>query len=148
MVTIRPADPDDAGALSELARRAYARYVDRIGREPAPMTEDYLSLVSAGRVWVAEQDDVLVGLLVLELKADHLLLDNVAVRPDCQGAGIGAQLLAFTDNFAREHDLAEVRLYTNEAMTENLAYYPRHGFVETHRATDHGFHRVFFTKRL
>jgi N-acetylglutamate synthase-like GNAT family acetyltransferase len=112
------------------------------------MTEDYLSLVSPGRVWVAEQDDVLVGLLALELKADHLLLDNVAVRPDCQGAGIGAQLLAFTDNFAREHDLAEVRLYTNEAMTENLAYYPRHGFVETHRATDHGFHRVFFTKRL
>lgn len=38
--------------------------------------------------------------------------------------------------------------YTNEAMAENLAYYPRHGFAETHRATDHGYRRVFFTKRL
>jgi GNAT superfamily N-acetyltransferase len=148
MAIIRPAVPGDAAALSELARRAYAPYVDRMGREPAPMTEDYPSLVSVGRVWVAEQDGVLLGLLVLERGADHVLLDNVAVCPAFQGAGIGAQLLGFPDEFARENGLAEVRLYTNEAMTENLAYYPRHGFVETHRATDHGYRRVFFTKHL
>lgn len=27
-------------------------------------------------------------------------------------------------------------------MTENLASYPRHGYVETHRATEHGYRRV------
>lgn len=57
-------------------------------------------------------------------------------------------MLDFADAQAREHGLAEVRLYTNEAMTENLAYYPRHGYVETRRATDHGYRRVFFTKQL
>jgi ribosomal protein S18 acetylase RimI-like enzyme len=148
MLAIRPAVPGDAAALSELARSAYAHYVDRVGKKPAPMTEDYPSLVSTGGVWVAEHDGVLVGLLVLKVESDHVLLDNVAVSPDAQGAGIGTQLLDFTDNYAREHGLAEVRLYTNEAMTENIAYYPRHGFVETHRATDHGYRRVFFTKHL
>jgi GNAT superfamily N-acetyltransferase len=148
MAIIRPAVPGDATALAELARRAYAPYVDRMGREPAPMTADYPSLVSADRVWVAEQDGVLAGLLVLVRETDHVLLDNVAVCPRFQGAGIGAQLLDFTENFARENGLAEIRLYTNEAMTENLAYYPRHGFVETHRATDRGYRRVFFTKHL
>jgi hypothetical protein len=31
-------------------------------------------------------------------------------------------------------------------MTENLAYCPRHGYTETHRAEQDGFRRVFFTK--
>lgn len=41
-----------------------------------------------------------------------------------------------------------IRLCTNEAMTENLAYYLRMGYPETHRAVENGYHRVFFTKRL
>lgn len=34
----------------------------------------------------------------------------------------------------------------NEAMTENIDYYPRRGFVETHRATDAGYYRVYVTR--
>jgi hypothetical protein len=33
-------------------------------------------------------------------------------------------------------------------MTENLAYYPRHGYIETHRAEDGGYSRVYFSKHL
>jgi hypothetical protein len=44
--------------------------------------------------------------------------------------------------------LPEIRLYTNEAMTENLGYYPRRGYRETHRATQNGYRRVFFSKVL
>jgi hypothetical protein len=33
-------------------------------------------------------------------------------------------------------------------MTENLAYYARHGYVETHRAEHDGFRRVFFRKPI
>jgi hypothetical protein len=33
-------------------------------------------------------------------------------------------------------------------MTENLAYYPRHGYAETHRAEKDGFSRVFFRKTI
>jgi hypothetical protein len=33
-------------------------------------------------------------------------------------------------------------------MTENLAYYPRHGYAETHRAEQDGFSRVFFRKLI
>ena len=42
----------------------------------------------------------------------------------------------------------EVRLYTNEAMTENLTFYPRHGYRETGRAVEHGFRRVYFSKAI
>ncbi|GIT79668.1 hypothetical protein LLS1_13370 [Leifsonia sp. LS1] len=43
--------------------------------------------------------------------------------------------------------MAEVRLYTHERMTENLAYYPRRSFVETARRTENELRRVFFRKR-
>jgi hypothetical protein len=33
-------------------------------------------------------------------------------------------------------------------MTENLAYYPKHGYADTHRAEHDGFRRIFFSKRL
>jgi hypothetical protein len=33
-------------------------------------------------------------------------------------------------------------------MIENLAYYPRRGYVETHRTQIHGFQRVHFRKLL
>jgi hypothetical protein len=56
--------------------------------------------------------------------------------------------MALAEERARSLRLPEVRLYTNEAMTENLAYYPRHGYTETHRGQQDGFHRVFFRKRL
>ncbi len=81
-------------------------------------------------------------------QAGHLLLENIAVLPAAQGQGIGSRLLALAENQARNLHLSEIQLYTNEAMTENLAYYPRHGYIETHRAEQDGFQRVFFRKRV
>jgi N-acetylglutamate synthase-like GNAT family acetyltransferase len=97
---------------------------------------------------VADADGTVVGVLVLTFAADHVLLENIAVSPLAQGTGIGVRLLAFTDAQARERGHTEVRLYTNEAMTETLAYYARHGFRETHRAAEQGFHRVLLTRNL
>ena len=44
--------------------------------------------------------------------------------------------------------LPALRLYTNVAMTENLAMYRHLGFVETHRAVEDGYHRVHLRYRL
>jgi len=44
---------------------------------------------------------------------------------------------------ARRRRLSAVRLYTNAAMTENLSMYAHMGFVETHRAVEKGFDRVY-----
>ncbi|WP_031465936.1 GNAT family N-acetyltransferase [Sciscionella sediminilitoris] len=148
MTAIRAAHAGDAEELSTLARDAYAHYVERMGKEPAPMREDYRAAIDTGGVWVAEDDRALRGLLVLKFEPDHLLLDNIAVSREVRGTGLGARLLAFTEERARAHGLPEIRLYTNEAMTENLSYYPRHGYVETHRGVQNGYRRVFFTKHL
>jgi len=148
MVTVRLAAPGEAAALCAIAREAYQRYVPRIGREPAPMSADYAAAVRDGQAWVAVGRGQVIGFVVLIAQPDHLLLENLAVRPSWQGRGVGSRLLALAEDVAGRLRLAEVRLYTNEAMTENLAYYPRRGYAETHRAEQDGFRRVFFSKRL
>jgi ribosomal protein S18 acetylase RimI-like enzyme len=148
MLIVRPAVAADAPRLQAIAAAAYAGYVGRIGRAPAPMTADYAAAITGSEVWVAQDDGEAVGLLVLATRPDHLLLENIAVLPTAQGRGIGARLLALAQDRARQLRLGEIRLYTNEAMTENLSYYARHGYVETHRAAQDGYRRVFFAKIL
>jgi steroid delta-isomerase-like uncharacterized protein len=148
MTSFRRAQQHDVATLTELAQAAYALYTSRMDRVPAPMTVDYAELVHSAAVWVAEQDARVVGMVTLVPDHDVLLLDNLAVWPDMQGGGIGTRLLELAERVANQHGAREIRLYTNEAMTENLQYYPRHGYAETHRAGQDGYRRVFFSKRL
>lgn len=138
----------DAPLAREIAERAYGVYVERIGGRPAPMDADYGEAVRRGHLFVAEDDGVVVGLLVLVSEPDHLLIENVAVDPDRQGEGIGRALLAHAETCARGSDLTTLRLYTHVAMTENLRLYARLGYREDERRTDSGFERVFLSRRL
>ena len=147
-MTVRRAGHGDVDTLRRIAAAAYQPYVVRIGRAPAPMTADYAQAVRDRQVWVAVEDGQVTGFVVLVAQPGYLLLENVAVLPAAQGRGIGGRLLGLTEQHARSLGRSEIRLYTNEAMTENLAYYPRRGYNETHRAEQDGFRRVFFRKPL
>jgi len=145
---LRRATGDDIGAIKGLVDESFGKYVERIGKPPAPMLADYAGMLDTSRIWVLERGDDVIAVLVTQDQGDHLLLDTVAVAPSAQGGGYGRRLLELAERDAAEQGLHEVRLVTNEAMTENLVFYPRHGYRETHRAVQDGYHRVFFSKRL
>ena len=146
---IRLANPGDRHTIEEIVTSAYVHYVERIGKPPGPMLEDYAALITGGAVSVLLDDHgSIVAIIVLLPKPDHLLLDNVAVRPSRQGFGFGRQLVAFAEDEARRLGYDELRLYTHETMTENIALYARLGFVETGRGQEAGYNRVFMVKRL
>ncbi len=146
--SIRRASTADLTAIGQVISDAYSKYIERIGRPPAPMTADYTAALEHSRVWVLEDGDSVVGALVTEDQKDHLLLETVAVAPGAQGSGYGRLLLERAERDAVELGVSEVRLYTNEAMTENLSFYPRHGYRETGRALQDGFRRVYFSKTV
>lgn len=148
MPRIVPAQPADAAAATACVRDAYAEYVERIGREPAPMGADYAALTAEGAVWVIRERKAIVGVLVLRPSPPDLLLENVAVTPAHRGRGLGRALIAFAEAHARGSGLEAVTLYTNERMTENLLLYPALGFTETGRRVEDGFARVYFRKRV
>lgn len=143
---IRLARPPDLDAVRSVVGEAYAKYVPRIGSDPAPMFADYEALMAAGAVTVALYDDAVVGVLVLIRQPDALLIENVAVAPRAQHRGIGLALLAVGEQRAQELGLAKVTLYTNVHMTENLTLYPALGYREVGRRSEHGFDRVYFEK--
>jgi len=147
---IRRAQPADRAVVEEIVRDAYGMYVERIGKPPGPMLYDYAALIADGAVSVleADGDGTIVAIIVLLPKPDHLLLDNIAVRPDRQGSGLGRRLIAFAEDEAYRLGYDELRLYTHRKMTENIALYARLGFVETGRRHEAGYDRVFMTKQL
>ncbi len=111
------------------------------------MLDDYVALIEAGHVYVFEEADGIVAALIVVLpQTDHLLLDNVAVRPDRQGRGFGRALIAFAEAEARRLGFNYLRLYAHRTMVENIALYARLGFAETGRGHDSGYDRVFMRK--
>lgn len=143
---IRLAIQEDVPSIENIVRDAYEVYVPRIGQKPAPMSDDYGALLFAGQVFVAEEGEQILGIIVLKNGLKTLLLENVAVHPKAQGQGCGGSLIRFAEEEARRRCFKSISLYTNEAMTENIAYYKRLGFVETHRKNDCGYKRVFMEK--
>jgi N-acetylglutamate synthase-like GNAT family acetyltransferase len=144
-IRLRRAGLVDVPAIERVVNGAFAPYVARMGKRPAPMDADYYAAVASKRVWVLDDGDI-AGILVIEAHDDHLLLDTVAVAPGARGNGYGALLITRAEDDARELGLDEVRLYTNEAMTENLTYYPHLGYVETARGREDGYDRVYYRK--
>jgi hypothetical protein len=130
---IRKATLDDFANVRACARAAYSKYIDRIGKVPAPMDADFAAQIEQGIVHVALLERQFVGYVVFYREGDHVHLESVAVLPA---------------KSARLAGLKAVELYTNEAMVENLAMYEKIGYKEIQRRRDAGFKRVFFRKSL
>lgn len=146
---IRRASPADEARLRALQKRAYIKYVPRIGAEPQPMAEDAASLLREYEVWVVDgAEDGLAGALVLRHADDHLLIWSVAVDPTQQGAGLGRRLLDFAEQQALARGLSEIRLFTNAKFTENRALYAHLGYVETGIESYDGRDLVHMAKAL
>jgi GNAT superfamily N-acetyltransferase len=145
---IRLASIEDRPSVEAIVEAAYVHYVPRIGRKPGPMLDDYAALIRKQRVYVLDNGGEIEGILVLIPQEGSMLLDNVAVSPRAQGLGLGRKLLEFAERSALDAGSSSITLYTNEAMTENIALYSRIGYIETHRAEEKGLCRVYMTKSL
>lgn len=147
-LVIRRAELTDLDSIVRCVHSAYEPYVARMGRQPAPMLADYLQLARDGVVNVAERNGSVEGLIVVWAEADHVYIDNIATVESSRGTGVGQALLAWSEQHTRAIGHSEMRLYTNIAMIENLGYYERRGFDETHRSSDSGYERVYFSKSV
>ena len=130
-VKFRRASLVDKEVIQRISADAYVpAYMAVLGTIPKPATEDYRERIEKGQVWILEVESEPTGVVVLEERADHLLVYSIAVKPDAQGKGFGTALLDLADRRAIGRGFHQVRLYTNERMKWNLRLYRRHGYVE------------------
>lgn len=111
------------------------------------MRPDFTHHIAAGHVDVLEKDRVIGYAIVFEDDGE-MMLDNIAIDPAESGKGYAGLLVEFVENRLRQEGVKTYKLYTNEVMTENLAWYPRIGFKEYSRCTIKGMNRVNFRKEL
>ena len=150
-MAIRQVLPEDAHSIKAWAYDAYNHYVERMGKDPAPMMADFESQIEQGIVYVSSDDENNIqGFIVFYPKNDLVHLENIAVFAQYQGMGIGIgkNLITFCEHSARQNGHLIIELYTNVKMTENLDVYPYLGYQEFGRRNEDGFNRVFFRKEL
>ncbi|KAK7960637.1 acetyltransferase protein [Apiospora saccharicola] len=166
-VQIIRATPDHVPAVRAMVQAAYAKYVDRIGRPPAPMLADYDKILEEGEqeVWVLTVPQSGVGAMLpssssstttagsIILAPDPscvaaLKINNLVVDPKSQGKGYGRVLMEFAEELARTRGLKKLTLFTNVMMWENIGLYAKLGFAEVGRRDEDGYERVYFEKSL
>ena len=143
---LRRATADDLPAIKAVIGAAYARYLTRMDKPPAPMLRDYGPSVEAGTTWVTGSP--ITAVLTLDSRSDHLYVENIAVDPSAQGRGLGRALMEFAEQEAARRGLNRIALVTHEAMTENQAIYARLGYTETGRRSEDGYRRIYLEKPL
>ena len=115
---------------------AYARNRDLLGLEPLPLQADYNDLFSTHEMWVVPADDAgISAVLILEVRAEDLLIWSVATSPDRQGDGLGHRLLRAAETHARELGRSTLRLYTGATLRHLIDWYGRNGYAIEHVET-------------
>ena len=147
-INVRPAKEADVLAIKKCVDDAFEKYTERIGKPPAAMLFDYSVYVNEGKVWVAEIQGELCGMLVLFPTEEGFYLDTIAVSPSFQGLGVGRVLLQFAEQEALRRGFKSIYLCTNVKMTENQILYPKIGYVEYARYMEDGYDRIFYRKQL
>ncbi|MBT3557651.1 MAG: GNAT family N-acetyltransferase [Rhodospirillales bacterium] len=145
---IRLAVLNDQSAMAAIAGRAYERYVQLIGKRPAPMDANFGLHINRAEAYVDETDGNICGFIVQFGTPEGWFIENVAVDPTLQGRGLGQEMLSDAEQRCQQAGKDRVYLYTNEAMTETCAWYLKNGYSETHRIMESGFNRIYLEKRI
>ncbi len=134
-LTLRQAEPSEAGAVADLYGAARAAAVPQMPAATHTGAEDraWFAEQMAGRnheVWVAERDGELLGFAMMT----RVWLGHLFVRPDVTGEGVGAALLDLVKSLRPEG----FSLWVFETNVGARRFYRRHGLVELERTDGSG----------
>ena len=136
---------EDHKIIITIALKAYEKYVERMGKEPAPMRP---VIQKEDVVFVCEENKQVIAFAILVKINDQIILDSIAVDPSHQNKGIGNNFIKFIERYLIEQKFNRYQLYTNEKMFENIDWYQKIGFKIFKKVTEKGFNRIYFEKQL
>lgn len=138
---IRPATDADIDSLVALMVDFYAEASFTLSAAPPTRAfEAFLATPSLGAVWLAEEDGLPVGHVVLtvafsmEFGGLRGFIDDLYVRPAARGRGTGAALLAAARDGAIARGVRALCVETGLADHPARGLYARAGYVDSEHA--------------
>ena len=147
-IQITLATMDQASAIAEVLYQAFHEYetlyVPQAFAATTPTAEQIQNRWSEGPVWVAIQNDAVLGTVAAVPKNEALYIRSMAITPTARGAGIGKSLLQEVERFARENNFQRMFLSTTPFLDRAIKLYEGFGF----KKTGQGPHELFGTPLL
>jgi len=138
---ITKATPADITALNILINSAYRGESSKKGwtteanlLEGKRTNEEELSEIinnPKNTILKYTENDKIIGSVLLVEKENQLYLGMLTVSPELQNSGIGKKMLAEAENHAKSLGLSSIIMTVISVREELIAWYKRHGYVET-----------------
>ena len=92
-------------------------------KESGLPTED---ITAATQLFVAEQEDEVIGTVALEHDRHYALLRSLSVIQEKRNSGVGAELVGFVESYAKKQDVTAIYILTTtaERFFSNRSYRP------------------------
>ena len=136
MPDMRPARPDDCDRILPLMARYYSEDgYPFVPAEARAALARFLGDASLGRMWVFVAADEIVGYAALtlgyslEYRGRDAFVDELYLRPDHRGGGLGSLALARMEEACRELGVRALHLEAERRKPRLLAFYERAGFA-------------------
>lgn len=139
-ITFQPADAADTNSLIEMMRGLYAHdgtLFDEHSHRAA--LRQLLNDERGGRVWLIQSDDESAGYVVLtfgfslEFKGRDAFIDELFLREQFRGRGLGQQAIDFAAEHCRAHGVRAIHLEVERSNARAQAAYRKAGFKDHDR---------------
>ncbi|MCE9619223.1 MAG: GNAT family N-acetyltransferase [Planctomycetes bacterium] len=146
-LTIQAATERDLDGVMPLVRDFY-KHFNLSYSEPGKrgVLLEFLKSPEAGRLLVVRQGDVCVGYALLawsfglEFDGPVAFVDELFIRPESRGGGVGSEVLAHIESLCAKLGMRALRLEADISNTRAAELYARSGYI--------GHQRHLMTKRL
>jgi GNAT superfamily N-acetyltransferase len=133
VIAIRPARPGDGPAIQEIERLAGERFrevgLGKIADDEPESLDALAAYATAGRSWVSVDGAARpVGYTLVDVVDGLAHVEQISVRPDCQGTGVGRALLDQVGKWATEIGMGAITLTTFADVPWNRPLYEHLGF--------------------
>jgi len=144
-IETRIAAPGDSAAIASVLYEAFAEYRTLYTAESfaatTPAPEQIEARLDEGPVWVALQNNIIVGTVAALPKGEGVYVRSMAVIPAARGKRAAGLLLRQVEDFALAQYHKYLFLSTTPFLMEAIRLYEHRGF----RRSDEGPHELFGT---
>ncbi len=150
-IKIHLAEPEEAGAVLQLTRAAFAVHADLLDPPSSVFQEteeDVLQAMRDGVVLVAKREGRLVGaarLLPLP-EQQALICGRLAVDPQIQGRGVGAALMEAFERRAADEGYAAAVVGVRIQLEGNLRFFAKRGYIQIGEHSHPGYTTITYVR--